>query len=89
MDKMKAKASFSRMKIMLITYVPFIAVYYFIGTILLPGLSTPVAYSPIPFPCIASICIVNENGQIPLFYWYMISSFSFSALISKVMGTAP
>src|ERR1035441_1484008 len=53
MDQMKLKASTGRFKVLIVTWVPFILVYYFMAGEL-GGLSTVVAHSPLPIPFIVS-----------------------------------
>ncbi len=63
MDQMRLKASSGRFKVVLVTWLPFIAVYYFMGDFVsgckFPSIcvSGVVAYSPIPIPF-----IVAANG---------------------------
>jgi uncharacterized membrane protein (DUF106 family) len=90
MDQMKLKASTGRFKVLIVTWVPFIAVYYFMGDIV-SGCSFPsicisqvVAHSPIPIPL-----IVAANGNMVLIWWYFLSSLTFGTLLSKLLGTSP
>jgi uncharacterized membrane protein (DUF106 family) len=89
MDQMRLKASSGRFKVVLVTWLPFIAVYYFMGD-LVSGCKFPsicvsgvVAYSPIPIPF-----IVAANGSMVLIWWYFPSSLSFSTLMTKLLGTS-
>ena len=81
-DKMRLQASTGRLKATVVTYVPFLLVYYFMAS-QLGGLSTVVAHSPIPIPY-----IVGATGGMALFWWYSISSFSLTFLLQKLLGTS-
>ncbi len=89
MDQMRLKASSGRFKVVLVTWLPFIAVYYFMGDFVsgckFPSIcvSGVVAYSPIPIPF-----IVAANGSMVLIWWYFLSSLSFSTLMTKLLGTS-
>ncbi len=81
-DQMRFKASGGRLKVMLVTWLPFIAVYYLMANFV-GGFSEAVAYSPIPIPY-----IVAANGSMVLIWWYFLSSLSFATMLTKLMGTA-
>jgi uncharacterized membrane protein (DUF106 family) len=89
MDQMRLKASSGRFKVVLVTWLPFIAVYYLMGDFVsgckFPSIcvSGVVAYSPIPIPF-----IVAANGSMVLIWWYFLSSLSFSTLMTKLLGTS-
>ena len=83
MDQMKLKASTGRFKVLIVTWVPFILVYYFMAGEL-GGLSTVVAHSPLPIPF-----IVSGTGTMVLIWWYFLSSLTFGTLLSKLLGTSP
>jgi uncharacterized membrane protein (DUF106 family) len=82
MDQMKLKASTGRFKVLIVTWVPFILVYYFMAG-QLGGLGTVVAHSPIPIPYIVT------SGSMVLIWWYFLSSLTFGTLLSKLLGTSP
>ncbi|MGA2664714.1 MAG: EMC3/TMCO1 family protein [Nitrososphaerales archaeon] len=90
MDQMKLKASTGRFKVLIVTWVPFILVYYFMGDFVsgckFPSIciSTVVATSPLQIPF-----IVGANGTMVLLWWYFLSSLTFGTIISKLLGTAP
>ncbi len=88
MAQMKLKMSSARTKISIGTILPFLAVYYGLAA-LMGGLSVTVAYSPIPL-CIPStiICLVGENGAVSLFWWYFLSSLTFTGMLTRLLGTA-
>jgi uncharacterized membrane protein (DUF106 family) len=83
MDQMKLKASTGRFKVLIVTWVPFILVYYFMAG-QLGGLQTVVAHSPIPIPF-----IVSGTGTMVLIWWYFLSSLTFGTLLTKLLGTSP
>lgn len=88
-DQMRIKASSGRFKVVLVTWLPFIAVYYLMGDFVsgckFPSIcvSGVVAFSPIPIPF-----IVAANGSMVLIWWYFLSSLSFSTLMTKLLGTS-
>ncbi len=82
MDQMRLKASTGRFKVVLVTWLPFIAVYYLMANFV-GGFAIPVAFSPIPIPY-----IVAANGSMVLIWWYFLSSLSFATLMTKLLGTS-
>jgi len=94
-DQMRLKASTGRFKVLIVTWVPFILVYYFMGDFV-SGCSFPhicissvVANSPIPIPLIVSWIPNVGHGTMVLIWWYFLSSLTFGTLLSKLLGTAP
>ncbi|MBI3022566.1 MAG: DUF106 domain-containing protein [Thaumarchaeota archaeon] len=83
MDKMRLKASSGRFKVFMVTWVPFIVLYYLMAE-LVGGYYAPVAFSPLPIPY-----IVSDDGSLALLWWYFISSLSFNTMFGKVLGTVP
>jgi len=88
MDQMRLKASSGRFKVVIVTWLPFIAVYYLMGDFV-SGCKFPsicvsgiVAVSPLP----ASVPFVG--GGMALIWWYFLSSLSFSTLMTKLLGTS-
>ena len=88
MDSMRLKASSGRFKVVIVTWLPFIIVYYLMGD-LVSGCHFPsicvsgvVAYSPFP------IGIPFIGGSVALIWWYFLSSLSFSSLMTKLLGTS-
>ncbi|MGP8125242.1 MAG: EMC3/TMCO1 family protein [Nitrososphaerales archaeon] len=81
MRQEQAKVSSSRLKVTAITFVPLLGVYYLMASFL-GGFNVVVAYSPIPIPL-----LVGTNGIMALFWWYMLSSFTFSSLLTKALHT--
>jgi uncharacterized membrane protein (DUF106 family) len=88
MDQMRLKASSGRFKVVLVTWLPFILVYYFMGDLVsnchFPSIcvSGIVAYSPFPTG------IPFIGGSMVLIWWYFLSSLSFSTLMTKILGTS-
>jgi uncharacterized membrane protein (DUF106 family) len=82
-DKMRLSMSTGRLKATFVTYIPFLAIYYSMANLVFSGISTQVALSPIPIPY-----IVSSSGTMALFWWYSLSSFSFSFVLQKLMGTS-
>jgi uncharacterized membrane protein (DUF106 family) len=82
MDQMRLKASTGRFKVVLVTWLPFIAVYYLMANFV-GGFSEAVAFSPLPLPL-----IVAPDGHMVLIWWYFLSSLSFSTLMTKLLGTS-
>jgi uncharacterized membrane protein (DUF106 family) len=83
-DKMRLSMSTGRLKATVVTYIPFLVVYYLIANVVLGGISTQVAFSPLPIPYLVS----TTNGGMALFWWYSLSSFSFSFVLQKLLGTS-
>jgi uncharacterized membrane protein (DUF106 family) len=82
-DKMRLSMSTGRLKATVVTYIPFLIVYYFMADVVLNGISSQVAMAPIPIPY-----IVSSTGGMALFWWYSLSSFSFSFVLQKLLGTS-
>ena len=82
----QAKLSTARFKVTLITFVPLIAVYYLMATFL-GGYGVIVAYTPLPLPVFAGTGLSPTVFQVSLFWWYFLSSFTFSTMLSKVLHT--
>ncbi len=81
MRQEQAKVSTARLKVTAITFVPLLAVYYLMASFL-GGFSVVVAHSPIPIPY-----LVGTGGTMALFWWYMLSSFTSSALLTRLLHT--
>ena len=92
MRQEQAKVSTARLKVTAITFVPLLVVYYLMANFL-GGFNVLVAYSPIPIPYVAAE--FNLNGifsgywWVSLFWWYFLSSFTFSTMLSKLLHTQP
>jgi len=92
MRELEAKTSMERMRPMLFFWIPFIAIYYLL-TNFLGGINTIVAISPMVIPIpglnIGDIGLGLEGIYgLSIFWWYFISSFAFSGIISKLLGTS-
>jgi uncharacterized membrane protein (DUF106 family) len=88
MRTMQAKTSFARMKVSLYTIVPFFIIY---GLLLSFLGAVAGAYSPFYIPYIMTTA-KGPSGvgfEITTFGWYIISSFSFSGLIMRLLKTQP
>jgi uncharacterized membrane protein (DUF106 family) len=83
MRQEQAKVSSARLKVTAITFVPLLLVYYLMASFL-GGFSVVVAHSSIPIPY-----LVGGGGTMALFWWYMLSSFTCSTLLSKLLHTTP
>jgi uncharacterized membrane protein (DUF106 family) len=81
MKQAQAKVSTARLKVTAVTFVPLLAVYYLMANFL-GGFNVAVAHSPVPIPL-----LVGPDGTMVLFWWYLLSSFCFSTLLTKLMHT--
>jgi uncharacterized membrane protein (DUF106 family) len=81
MRQEQAKVSFARLKVSALTIVPLLVVYYLMATFL-GGYNVVVASAPF-----ALWPIINPDGSMVLFWWYMLSSFTFSAMLSRLLHT--
>ncbi|QQG49363.1 MAG: DUF106 domain-containing protein [archaeon] len=81
MKQTQSKIQTARLKVTGITIVPLLGVYYLMA-FFLGGLNVTVAFSPYPIPY-----LVNPNGTMALFWWYILSSFTFSGILSKLLRT--
>lgn len=81
MKQAQAKVSTSRLKVTAITFVPLLGVYYLMASFL-GGFNVVVAHSPLPIPL-----LVNSDGTMVLFWWYLLSSFAFSSILTKLLRT--
>ena len=82
----QAKVSTARLKVTAITFVPLLVVYYLMATFL-GGYSVIVAYTPIPIPVIAAATLTAGTFEVSLFWWYFLSSFTFSTMLSRLLHT--
>jgi uncharacterized membrane protein (DUF106 family) len=86
MRQEQAKVSTARLKVTGITFVPLLVVYYLMAT-LLGGYGVIVAFTPIPIPVIAAPTLITGTYEVSLFWWYFLSSFTFSTMLSKLLHT--
>ena len=84
----QAKLSVGRLKVTAITFVPLLGVYYLMANFM-GGFGVLVAYSPLPIPLIAGApsLVVPGAWDVSLFWWYLLSSFTFSSLLSRALHT--
>ncbi len=82
----QAKVSTARLKVTGITFVPLLLVYYLMASFL-GGYSVIVAFSPIPIPVIAAPTLNPGMFEVSLFWWYFLSSFTFSTMLSRLLHT--
>ena len=80
------KVQRARLKVTAITFVPLLGVYYLMATFL-GGYGVVVAYTPIPLPYFAGVTQIASVFQVSLFWWYFLSSFTFSAMLSRLFHT--
>jgi uncharacterized membrane protein (DUF106 family) len=84
------KVQKARFKVTGITFIPLLGVYYLMANFL-GGYGVIVAYTPIPL-FVGMIAGPTQSGayfQLSLFWWYFLSSFAFSTLLSKLLHTTP
>ena len=87
----QAKVSTARFKVTAITFVPLLLVYYLMANFL-GGFNVQVAFSPLPIPYVVAplynaIGNALSYGWVSLFWWYFLSSFTFSTMLSKLLHT--
>ena len=76
----------ARFKVMGITTVPLIVVYYLMATFL-GGYGVIVAFTPIPIPVITGVTQSPAIYDVSLFWWYFLSSFTFSTMLGRLLHT--
>jgi uncharacterized membrane protein (DUF106 family) len=86
MRQEQAKVSTARLKVTGITFVPLLLVYYLMATFL-GGYGVIVAFTPIPIPVIAAPTLMAGTYEVSLFWWYFLSSFTFSTMLSRLLHT--
>jgi len=83
--KMSSRATLEQLKTYPITIVPFYLIYAVLGQALR---STPfTAYAPFLFP-FASITQSGAAAGLPLFFWYLVCSFTISIPLSRIFGVS-
>jgi len=85
MRQEQARVSSARLKVTAITFVPLLLVYYLMASFL-GGFGVIVAHSSIPIPYLVG-SFSGKGGTMALFWWYMLSSFTFSTLLTKLLHT--
>ena len=88
MRQEQAKVSTARLKVTGITFVPLLVIYYLMATFL-GGYNVIVAFTPIPIPVIAAPTLIAGTYEVSLFWWYFLSSFTFSTMLSRLLHTTP
>jgi uncharacterized membrane protein (DUF106 family) len=84
-QQMQFKMQKDRFKVVFVTIIPFFLLYYLI----IGYIGSPVvAYSPFYIPFIMEQASNSSYFQVSLFGWYLICSFSFSGIISKLFRTS-
>ncbi|HUH82606.1 MAG TPA: EMC3/TMCO1 family protein, partial [Nitrososphaerales archaeon] len=86
MRQEQAKVSTARLKVTGITFVPLLVVYYLMATFL-GGYGVIVAFTPIPIPVLAAPTLIAGTYEVSLFWWYFLSSFTFSTMLSRLLHT--
>lgn len=84
-QKMRMTMSSSRMKVSLYTIAPFFLIYYLMA-IAMGGYGATVAFSPVYIPYLMTVG-KDSVIEVSLFGWYLISSFAFSGLLTKLLKT--
>jgi uncharacterized membrane protein (DUF106 family) len=85
MTKMQSRAMFEQLKTYPITIVPFYLIYAVLGYALS---STPyTAYAPFLFP-FATVISNGGAAGLPLFFWYLVCSFTISIPLSRIFGVS-
>ena len=81
MMQARSKVQLARTKVTFITIVPLFLIYYLMASFL-GGYGSIVAVSPLPIPY-----LVGSSGEMVLFWWYIIGSFTLSSLLARLMHT--
>lgn len=88
MRQEQAKVSMARFKVTAVTFIPLLAVYYLMASFL-GGYGVIVAYTPVPIPYIAAPTQNPAVFEVSLFWWYFLSSFTFSFMLTRIFHTNP
>ena len=98
-NQMRMKISSARTKVAFYTIIPFFVIYYLVLSFVGP---CPVAYSPLPITfgnylmttvlpttatCSNAATLAAGTAYVTPFGWYLISSFTFTGLIMRLMKT--
>lgn len=86
MRQEQSKVQLARLKVTGITIVPLFAVYYLMANFL-GGYSVTVAHAP--FINLGLPVLFASDGSVSLFWWYFLSSFVFSTMLTKLLHTSP
>jgi len=79
MQKMQAEMSMDNLKPTLLFMLPLLGVYYLVSSFIKNAI---LAVSPIPL----QIFNYGPPIEVPFFWWYMICSFTFSQIITRLFG---
>ena len=83
MNKMQMEMSKEQLKPTLLFMIPLWGVYILMSNYI--GTAVPLAISPVWIPIIFGYSM-NSSPQMIFFWWYLICSFTFSTLISRLFG---
>jgi uncharacterized membrane protein (DUF106 family) len=79
MQKMQAESSMDNLKPTLLFMLPLLGVYYLVSSIIK---NATLAVAPIPF----QLFNYGPPIEVPFFWWYMVCSFTFSGIITRLFG---
>ena len=79
MQKMQAEMSMNNLKPTLLFMLPLLGVYYLVSSFIK---NATLAVAPIPF----QLFNYGPPIEIPFFWWYMVCSFTFSGIITRLFG---
>lgn len=82
MDGLQAKLMMDNFKVSILFFIPLIGLWWLVSGIV--GYDVEVARSPI----VIDLLFIRIGPQLNLFWWYMITSFAFSGIITKATGTS-
>jgi uncharacterized membrane protein (DUF106 family) len=83
MDKLQAKLASDNLKVTFLFLIPLMLLWWLVNSIIGAG---TVAISPIPIPIPLGANFGPIGPELNIFWWYMISSFAFSGMITKLFG---
>jgi len=83
MDKLQAKLASDNLKVTFLFLIPLMLLWWLVNSIIGSG---TVAISPIPIPIPVGANFGPIGPELNIFWWYMISSFAFSGMITKLFG---
>lgn len=78
--EMEMKMSMESLKVSMLFFVPLLLLWWLVSGIL--GANTIVALSPIAIP----LLVVTIQPELNFWWFYLISSFAFSSIITKLFG---
>ena len=82
MDQLQAKVSMENLRVTALFFVPLMVLWWVVSGIV--GGENLIALSPIPITLIPDYFVIGPN--LNFFWWYMISSFALSGVISRAFG---